>query len=170
MLEEITAPDMMVENPQYRVGWGEAPAVVDGTQGVKDFYGAVGDIVLWHSDDSIAVADWGIADEITFHQVGTGRVLKGSGYQTPTGDDYYHVSSRQAFIWHFDADARLIGEHLYEDPTSLKIELIAAEDVITPARVREIHREHLQKLEERFGHRYWDYRYLRENSPVEASV
>jgi hypothetical protein len=35
---------------------------------VLAFYNNVGEAVLFHSDDRLSVADWGICDEITFHQ------------------------------------------------------------------------------------------------------
>jgi hypothetical protein len=40
----------------------------------------VGETVLWHSDDRLAVNDWGICDEITFHQLARGAGLKALGY------------------------------------------------------------------------------------------
>ena len=67
----------------------------------------------------------------------------------------YHVSSRQAFIWPYDSQARLIGENLYEDKTSLTIEEVSPEEAITPSRVREIHVEQLAKLEAERGERFW---------------
>ena len=61
--------------------------------------------------------------------------------------------------------ARLAGDHLYEDKTSLTIEEVSLDEAITPARVREIHREQLAKLEaereERRAtseERYWVFR------------
>ena len=45
--------------------------------------------------------------------------------------------------------ARLAREHLYEDKTSLTFEEVSLDEAITPARVREIHREQLAKSEER---------------------
>ena len=68
------------------------------------------------------------------------------------------MSSRQAFIWPYDERARLAGEHLYEDKTSLRIEEVDASEAITPARVREIHREQLGKLEAERGPDFWVYR------------
>ena len=48
------------------------------------------------------------------------------------------MSSRQAFIWPYDDRARLAGEHLYEDKTSLAIEEVEPADAITPgARARD---------------------------------
>jgi hypothetical protein len=111
--------------------------------------------VLWHSDDRLAVGDWGISDEITFHQLARGADLKAVGYDVADPDRLYHVSSRQSFIWPYDSQARLAGEHLYEDKTSLEIEEVSDSDAITPSRVREIHGEQLAKLEAERGDRFW---------------
>jgi hypothetical protein len=153
--DEITAPDMMVDHPVYRVTWGANPTTVEGKEAVIAFYKSVGESVLWHSDDRLSVADWGICDEITFHQLARGADLKAVGYDVPSDDALYHVSSRQAFIWPYDDQARLAGEHLYEDKTSLAIEEVDPPEAITPARVREIHEEQYGKLEAERGPRFW---------------
>jgi hypothetical protein len=158
MFEEITAPDMMADDPVYRISWGATPTVVTGRQGVYDFYSHIGDIVLWNSGDLLAVADWGIADEMWFHQMSTGAELKKLGHTIANDDGLYLVSSKQAFIWPYDENALLKGEHLYEDKSTLKIEEIDPADLITPQRVREIHKECLADLEARFGADYWVYR------------
>jgi hypothetical protein len=152
---KILSPDMVVDHPVYRVTWGANPGVIEGKDGVRAFYNSVGDAVLWHSDDRLAVEDWGICDEITFHQLSMGSNLKLIGYDVPQVDKLYHVYSRQAFIWPYDERARLKGEHLYEDKTSLVIEEVARSEAITPARVREIHREQLGKLEAERGPNFW---------------
>jgi hypothetical protein len=97
----------------------------------------------------------GICDELTFHQLAAGSDLRALGYDVDDADGLYHVSSRQAFIWPYDDRARLAGEHLYEDKTSLQIEKVDPAETITPARVREIHREQLAKLEAERGDRFW---------------
>jgi hypothetical protein len=153
--ERIVAPDMMVDHPVYRVTWGANPAVIEGKDGVLAFYNSVGDAVLWHSDDRLSVGDWGICDEITFHQLARGADLQAIGYGVPEPDRLYHMSSRQAFIWPYDDQARLAGEHLYEDKTSLEIEEVEPAEAIAPARVREIHREQLGRLEAERGERFW---------------
>lgn len=158
MFEEITALDMMNEDPTYRISWGETPTVVHGRQGVFDFYSSIGDIVLWNSGDLLAVADWGIADEMWFHQMSTGAELAKLGHKAEKADGLYLVSSKQAFIWPYDENARLKGEHLYEDKSTLTIEEIDSADYITPQRVREIHKECLAELEEKFGPEYWVYK------------
>jgi hypothetical protein len=153
--EKIVAADMMADNPVYRVTWGKNPAVIEGKQGVLAFYNSVGEAVLWNSDDCIAVGDWGVADELTFHQLAKGSDLKALGYDVSHSDRLYHVSSRQAFIWPYDQRARLAGEHLYEDKTSLRIEEVDHSEAITPARVRAIHREQLAKLDAERGANFW---------------
>jgi hypothetical protein len=158
MFAEITAPDMMADNPVYHVCWGDNPVQVKGKQAVFDFYSAIGDIVLWNSGDQVAVADWGIADEMWFHQMSTGVELAKIGISVEKSDGLYLVSSRQAFIWPYNASALLTGEHLYEDKSTLTIEEIDPADALTPERVREIHRECLVDLEQRWGPDYWVYR------------
>ena len=153
--DRIVASDMMVDEPVYRVTWGANPAVITGKQGVLDFYRSVGEAVLWNSDDRLAVGDWGICDELTFHQLARGSDLQAVGYEVGDPDALYHASSRQAFIWPYDSQARLIGENLYEDKTSLTIEEVSPDEAITPARVREIHLEQIAKLEEERGDRFW---------------
>lgn len=153
--DKIVASDMMVDEPVYRVTWGVNPAVITGKEHVLSFYKSVGEAVLWNSDDRLAVADWGICDELTFHQVGRGADLQAVGYEVDDPDALYHVASRQAFIWPYDSQGRLIGENLYEDKTSLVIEEVSPDESITSSRVREIHRERLAKLEAERGDRFW---------------
>ena len=155
MFEEITAPDMMADDPIYHVTWGDNPFQVKGRQGVFDFYSSIGDIVLWNSGDKVAVADWGIADEMWFHQMSTGAELMKLGHKVEKEDGLYLVDSLQAFIWPNDENALLKGEHLYEDKSTLTIREIDQADYITPQRVREIHKECLAELEERWGPEYW---------------
>ena len=152
---KILASDMMVDHPIYRVTWGAHPAVIEGKDGVRAFYESVGNAVLWHSDDRLAVEDWGICDEITFHQLASGSDLRHIGYGVDHPDRLYHVYSRQAFIWPYDERARLTGEHLYEDKTSLRMEEVDRSEAITPERVRQIHREQLGKLEAEQGPNFW---------------
>jgi hypothetical protein len=46
------------------------------------FYNSVGEAVLWHSADHLAVADWGICDEITFRHLAMGSDLRAIGYRS----------------------------------------------------------------------------------------
>ena len=153
----ITAADMMVDNPVYRVSWGDNPVIIEGKEGVKGFYNAVTGAVLWNSNDFIAVNDWGVADELTFNQLIKGSDLKNLGYQADDDDTWYHLQSRQAFIWPYDDRALLKGENLYEDKTSVSITPVDSREVISPERVAAIHREQLARLEAEKGPEYWIY-------------
>ena len=146
---------MMVDEPVYRVTWGASPAVITGKDGVLAFYNSVGESVLWHSDDRLAVGDWGVCDEITFHQLARGADLKAVGYEVADDDALYHVSSRQAFIWPYDARRASSASTSTRTRRASSIEEVAPEEAITPARVREIHREQLAKLEAERGERFW---------------
>jgi hypothetical protein len=153
--DRIIAADMMSDDPVYRITWGANPVVVKGKQGVFDFYSSIGAQVLWNSEDLLAVNDWGIADELTFNQLLKGSDLRRMGYEADDPNAFYHLRSRQAFIWPYDEKARLKGENLYEDKTSVKIERVDAADVITPEQVAQIHKDHLARLEREKGDKYW---------------
>jgi hypothetical protein len=153
--DEIVAEDMMVDEPVYRVTWCVNPGVITGKEDVLAFYNSVGEAVLFHSDDRLSVADWGICDEITFHQLARGGDLRDLGYEIERDDALYHISSRQAFIWPYDSRARLVGEHLYEDKTSLQIEEVSPDEAITPARAKDIFAEQYVTLEAERGERFW---------------
>ena len=156
--DKITAPDMTVNNPVYRVSWGDHPALIEGKEGVIGFYSSVTEAVLWNSDDLIAVNDWGIADELTFNQLIKGSDLQNLGYAAKSPDAYYHLRSRQAFIWPYNEKALLKGENLYEDKTSVEITEVDESELITPQRVAEIHREQLARLEAEKGPNWWVYK------------
>lgn len=143
--EKIVAPDMMVDHPVYRIAWGKNPMVIEGKENVLKFYYSVSDTVLWHSEDEYAVADWGIASEMTFHQLTQGKNLKALGFDIDDEEAIYHYKSRQAFIWPYDSQARLIGEHIYEDPTTVVIEKVKPEEILTPQRAKEIHQKLLRE-------------------------
>ena len=155
--DKIIAPDMTVDNPVYRVSWGDHPALIEGKEGVVGFYNSVTEAVLWNSDDLIAVNDWGIADELTFNQLIKGSDLQNLGYTAESPDAYYHLRSRQAFIWPYNEKALLKGENLYEDKTSVEITEVDESELITPQRVAEIHREQLARLEAEKGPNWWVY-------------
>ena len=126
---------MTVDEPVYRVTLGANPAVIRGKEGV--LAPSTGERrrsrCCWHSDDRLSVADWGICDELTFHVLARGADLQAIGYETcDRPDALWHTASRQAFIWPYDSRARLAGEHLDEDKTSIEIEEVSPEEAISP--------------------------------------
>lgn len=161
MMDEIVDETMMNENPQYRIMWGDQPTIIEGKDAVLDFYkNSAAESVMYHTDNLLAVADWGVADELTFHHVAQGSVLENLGYKVENPEKYYDVSTRQVFLWPFDARARVIGERLYEDKSTLKIEEVSMNELITPERARKLNYEALVALEQRLGPEYWIYRPL----------
>ena len=154
--ETLAAPDMMVDEPVYRVTWGANPAVIEGKENVIAFYESVGDggaVELGRPPRRSPTGESPTSSRSTSSAAGAD--LQAIGYEVDDPDALYHTSSRQAFIWPYDSQARLIGENLYEDKTSLEVEEVSPDEAITPARVREIHRELLAKLEAERGDRFW---------------
>lgn len=97
MFEEITAADIIADDPVYHVCWGDSPTQVCGKKGVFEFYSAIGDIMLWNSGEKVAVADWGIADKMWFHQMSTGEELVKICIKAEKSDGLYLVSTCSAF-------------------------------------------------------------------------
>jgi hypothetical protein len=138
--EEILTPEMTVAHPVYRLTEGSHTIVLDGHQQVHDFYAGlvtVGAIVMGPVDEELVVADWGFASECMFHHFMPGRLLMESD-DIDDPDAVYLVKHILAFHWPYDEQALLIGEHVYEDVASRQVEKVAPEDVITPARAREL--------------------------------
>jgi hypothetical protein len=143
--DDILSPEMTVEHPVYRISWAGKVTVLDGIEEVRAFYEGLGhaDAVLWNTDETVAVADWGFAAELTLHQLISGEALATDGEEIDDPGASYHLSSRQAFVWPYDERARLRGEHIYEDVSTRRFEKVAAEDVISPRRAAELFAPHL---------------------------
>ena len=153
--EVIVAPDMMVEEPVYRVTWGASPAVITGKRVCSASTTAWERLCSGTRTTFLRSRTGGSATSSPFINSRVASSSRAIGYDVDDADALYHVSSRQAFVWPYDGQARLIGENLYEDKTSLTIEEVSPDEAITPARVREIHREQLAKLEAERGDRFW---------------
>jgi hypothetical protein len=143
--DDILSPEMTVEQPHYRISWAGKVTVLDGIKEVRSFYEGLGhaDAVLWNTDETVAVADWGFAAELTLHQLINGEALVADGEEVDDPGATYHLASRQAFIWPYDERARLKGEHIYEDVSTRRFEKVASADVISPQRAAELFAPHL---------------------------
>ena len=144
--DRIVASDMMVDEPIYRINWGK-PTVLRGKEEVVAFYKSAQRFVMWNTDDQIAVADWGLADELTFHFLASGEILEEFGVEVDDKQAFYHYQTKQAFIWPYDEHARLIGEHLYVDATSAVVEKIEESDLVSPEWVQATHKRILKELD-----------------------
>lgn len=128
--EEIFVPEMTVESPLYVVNRTHQRTVLDGRGPVREFYADQakdGGHVTVIEDENLAVADWGIATEVTLNKYVPGWVVRRKGFEEVDGQPVedsapYCITSRTAMIWPYNERAQLVGEHLYEDATTLKIE------------------------------------------------
>ena len=138
---ELMAAEMMVEHPVYRMSEGGNAVVLDGREAVAGFYQELqetGSIVLWPVEQKIAVADWGFAAEALFHHFVPGSLLAGQGEDIDDPAATYLVRHVLSMVWPYDERARLIGEHVFEDPTTREVIKPRPEDVITPADARRL--------------------------------
>jgi hypothetical protein len=139
--EEILSPEMTVDNPRYLMNDHRGGETLNGREAVKNFYVGLissGAIVMWPTDQFIAVADWGFASEATFHHFIPGAILADMGDAIDDVKATYLVKRYYAMIWHYDVSARLIGEHVYETKEGREVIKVDPEDVISPARAREL--------------------------------
>ncbi|WOO86301.1 uncharacterized protein LOC62_07G009783 [Vanrija pseudolonga] len=153
--DELLKPTMTIEEPRYRVIEGGKTVVLDGMATVRGFYetlAALDMLVMWTGRQKMAVHDWGFAGEAEFSQFVPGKMLGddvfGSIGNDPTAaapvsskfdsEGWYLVRRTLAFVWHYEDDGRLIGEHVYEDPITKKIEQVDPSVVINGARAAQL--------------------------------
>lgn len=151
--DELLQPDMTVEHPVYRLFEDGQAVILDGMDAVRGFYKSLADIdmlVMWIKDAKIAVGDWGFAGEVLFSQFIPGRMMSGqvftnvaegggrSDAEAYDPDGWYLVRRTLCFNWPYDAQGRMIGEHVYEDSESRTTERVDPADVITGARAIEL--------------------------------
>jgi len=139
--EEILRPEMIVDDPYYRINENGESVHLRGKADISAFYAGLtkaGLNVFGPIRENIAVADWGLAIESFFGNHVPGRVLRDQGEDIDDPDGHYQLTHYMASFWPYDADCRLIGEHIYEDTGSRRIEKMDAADVITPQRAREL--------------------------------
>lgn len=139
--EWILTPEMTVEHPHYRVNLGGETLVLDGKDAVGEFYEGLKASGLMSTfgpiREQFMVADWGLASHgLWGHQI-PGSVAIEQGHDVDDPDAFYSVTVLQATIWHYTPDAKLIGEHIFEDPGSRKIEKLDPADVLTPEEAME---------------------------------
>lgn len=87
--------------------------------------------MLWPVEQVVAVADWGFASEAHFRHFVPGTMLTTST-DVDDPEATYLISHTYSMVWHYDEQARLIGEYVYEDGSSRTISKPDRED-ITPA-------------------------------------
>ncbi|MFF5147993.1 hypothetical protein ACFY6U_51215 [Streptomyces sp. NPDC013157] len=132
---------MVVDDPYYRINENGISLHLRGEGRIGRFYAGLTEAglnVFGPISENIAVADWGLAIESCFGNHIPGRVLAEQGEDIDDPGAYYQLTHYVASFRPYDADARLIGEHIYEDSASRHIEKMDPADVITPERSREL--------------------------------
>jgi hypothetical protein len=137
--EEILIPEMVVDEPRYRIMEGGRTTLVDGMSAVRDFYRGIADAgltVFGPLEEQVAVTDWGIFTEGRFASVhpGTSQALADDDVD-PGG--MYQISHWVAFAWPY-RDGRLEGEHVYEDHNSRHIEEVPHDALFTTPQARDL--------------------------------
>jgi hypothetical protein len=119
--DEILVPAMTVEFPEYCLVTPAGVRRLSGTEQVRAFYECFAEAhstVMMFENERIAVADWGFASESTIHVYKPGYALE-AGTSNAVVDDpeaTYIESKTIAMVWSFDAQCRLVGEHVYLQP------------------------------------------------------
>ena len=139
--KEILRPEMVVDDPYYRINENGKSVHLRGMADIGAFYAGLTEAglnVFGPIRENIAVADWGLAIESFFGNHVPGRVLRDQGEDIDDPDAYYQLTHYMASFWPYDADCRLVGEHIYEDTGSRRIEKMDQADVITPEQARQL--------------------------------
>jgi hypothetical protein len=133
--EWILAPDMTVDHPHYRFNVGGETQVLDGRDAVAELYDGLKQAGMMSTfgpiREEIMVADWGVAMHGLWGQQLRGTVALEQGFEIDDPDAFYNVNSWFAQIWRYNEDAKLIGEHVFEDIGSREIEKLDPADVMT---------------------------------------
>lgn len=151
--EELLAPTMTVEHPHYRIHESGTSLILDGMAEDKAFYQSLIEanaLVMWVSNQDIAVNDRGFSGELEFFEFVPGAMLGDTVFgSVRAGDDPgdMHLLKRTlAFHWPYDENCRLIGEHVYEDTASREIIPLEPADIITAARAAELLAPEIEKV------------------------
>ena len=134
--EKIFTPEMTVDEPRYEIlGLGLPEfTIFDGDGAVQGFYGRLNSgVVMFYDEENLAVADWGFASFPTAAVVFDGADLVAAGVEVDSSARYI-AEYPCAMRWLYDADAKMIGEHVYQIGETRYTKLDAANDVTMETR------------------------------------
>ena len=140
--EEIFAPEMIVEEPEYHFYTGRIPLTLRGRTAVRNLYALwthTAECIFYAEDEQLAVGDQLIASNVIAYQQHPGVALAALGHVVDDlGATYLH-RSRQLMLWPYDERGRLVGENVWEvEPSSAQIIKLDPADVLTPAAARKL--------------------------------
>ena len=137
--EQILVPEMTVAEPVYRINEMGTSVRLEGRDEVAAFYKGITDAglnVFGPIEESMAVADWGLAIESLFGNYVPGHVLREQGEEIDDPDAWYQLTHYFASFWPYNEDCLLMGEHIYEDMGSRSVRKLDADEVVTPSQAR----------------------------------
>jgi hypothetical protein len=123
--EEILAPDMTVDNPTYFLDLDGTSRTLRGRAEVRAFYKEVAGAVFACEETAHAITDAGYWHESRFNFYLPGAALD----RDP--DSWFRKRQWITMHWPYDANARMIGERVYEHRDITEIVEIDPADVIT---------------------------------------
>lgn len=137
--QEILAPELMVDEPHYRIFESGAQHVLDGVEQVGSFYAQLtgaGLNVFGSLGETVFVSDWGLALESLMGSHLTGEQAIAVGLPDADPDGYYQLTRYISSFWPYTEDCRLIGEHIYENSGSRRFERVPPSRFVSPGMAR----------------------------------
>lgn len=153
--DEVVSPDIMVEDPEYRLSIGPEQVTLKGQQ-VFDFYRQLSETstnVLVVKDQKMAVNDWGFAAESTYYNYLRGSQINEHKMGEVDPDGYFIRRAVIMMLWHYDERARLKGEHVYTHMPLVEIYPVPEAEFITPEEARAELAPQLEHAQEAFAKR-----------------
>jgi hypothetical protein len=141
-VEEIFAPEMMVDHPIYRFNMiGQPPMMLDGREQVEPLYkywAETNQSVFYNEEETVAVGDFMVVSTMVGYQQVQGSDLAAAGQEVDP-DAVYLLRGRVAMVWPYDERGRLIGENVWEyDESEHDLIKLDPEDVLTTAQAAEL--------------------------------
>ena len=138
--EQILAPELTVPEPIYRIAERRQVHVLVGQAAVKSFYQLVAETrtnVMAARTLNMCVGDFGVVTEaVSSHMTPAAMIEPRELEAVSDPEAYYLISHNIMQNFAYTQDAKLIGERVYDDPTSYQYEKLERGDVVTPEMAR----------------------------------
>lgn len=137
--DQILVPELTIDEPVYRISERGEVHVLTGHTQVEAFYREVAETrqnVMAARALNMSVGDFGIVTEAVWNHMTPGHLLVDEVVGADPAAHYLiQHNIMQNFV--YTADAKLIGERVYDDPASYSYRKLDPADVVTPELARE---------------------------------
>lgn len=149
-VEEIFAPEMMVEDPVYRFNLaGQPPMHLVGREQIEPLYGywaQTNQSVFYNETETVAVGDFMVVSTMVGYQQLQGADLAATG-QDVDADAMYLLRGRVAMVWPYDERGRLVGENVWEyDESEHDLIKLDPEEVLSTEQAAELLKPYIKPL------------------------